>query len=199
MLIGGGILLGVLIWNWQTTQAQTDAGTDAGANTDWMQALIESMGGAVQTVQNIGDNMTPYLIAKNLPGNAAYVEKIAQVESANGIPSGMLVRLAWQESRFRQDIISGATVSSAGAKGMFQLMPIHWKYVDPTNWRASADYAGAELARLYRVFGSWAQALAAYNWGEGNLKKYGLASAPRETRNYYNEILADIGQGVTVA
>lgn len=201
ILIGGGILIGVLLWQWQTAQAQdAEAGGVIGTDSpDWIQQIIDQFNSAAATVKNVGDSMTPYMIAKNMPGNAAYVAKITAVELANGIPAGMLVRLAWQESRFRDDIISGRVVSSAGAKGMFQLMPIHWKYVNPIDWEASADYAGAELARLYRVFGTWSQALAAYNWGEGNLKKYGIAAAPAETRNYYNQILADIGQGVTVA
>jgi len=40
--------------------------------------------------------------------------------------------------------------------------------------------------------------LAAYNWGQGNLSKHGLAKAPRETRDYYQSILADIGLKVGV-
>lgn len=46
---------------------------------------------------------------------------------------------------------------------------------------------------LYRQTGDWAQALAAYNWGIGNVRRKGLAAAPAETRNYYAGILADIG------
>lgn len=115
------------------------------------------------------------------------------------LPEDLLVRLAWQESRFRNDIITGQKVSSAGAKGMFQLMPVHWPYVDPTDWQASANYAAQMLRRLYNRFGTWALALAAYNWGEGNLARKGIAAAPLETRNYYNQILADIGQEVAFA
>lgn len=172
--------------------------TDAGSSIlNEIGAAAEYVGGLIK----IGvAEMTPFSIAINQAGNAAYVARIRAVEASEDIPPDMLVRLAYQESRFRDDIITGRTVSSAGAKGMFQFMPLHWKYVDPTDWQASADYAGAELRRLYRAFGTWALALAAYNWGEGNLKKYGITSAPRETRNYYTQILADIGQpGVTYA
>ena len=95
-------------------------------------------------------------------------------------------------------VIEGRKVSSAGAKGMWQLMPIHWRFVDPLDWQASANYAGDMLVRLYNRFGTWALALAAYNWGEGNLSKNGIGAAPAETRNYYAQILGDIGQQVIV-
>lgn len=150
-------------------------------------------------VGGLVNSLTPFYLSKMLPANAGYVSYIEAVEKKYNMPSGLLVRLAWQECRFRNDIITGSVVSSAGAKGMFQLMPIHWAYVDPTDWQTSADYAGNMLARLYNRFGTWALALAAYNWGEGNLSKKGIIAAPTETKNYYNQILADVGQPVILA
>lgn len=195
-----GAAVGAALYVWFKNQqpppaspVQPDTGSEPEPTIfDSITSGAESAGEFIQA----GFNTMGFTLAKNLPGNAAYVERCREVEQQRGIPADMLVRLAYQESRFRNDIITGAVVSSAGAKGMFQLMPIHWKYVDPVDWYAAADYAGGELARLYRRFGTWALALAAYNWGEGNLQKYGIASAPTETRNYYNQILADIGLGV---
>jgi soluble lytic murein transglycosylase-like protein len=129
---------------------------------------------------------------------AQYAGAIADAETAYGLPAGLLERLLWQESRYRADIISGAVSSSAGAKGIAQFMPATAvQYgVDPLDPFAAIDGAGRYLRDLYRQFGNWTEALAAYNWGPGNVRRKGLAAAPAETRNYYTGILADVGQGV---
>lgn len=92
-------------------------------------------------------------------------------------------------------------VSKAGARGVMQLMPGTMK--DPgfgvtpmrddseaENRRAGRDYLDA----MYRKYGDEATALAAYNWGPGNvdkwLKKGGdPAKLPAETKKYIGNIL----------
>lgn len=126
---------------------------------------------------------------------AKYAGKIAAAEAAYGIPDGMLARLLYQECRWRQDIISGRTKSPVGAIGIAQFMPDtarEWG-VDPYDTDSSIDGAGRYLRWLRRQVSSWAEALAAYNWGIGNIKKKGIAAAPRETRTYYTSILKDTG------
>lgn len=149
-------------------------------------------------------NSTPSpLIQKTtwaLPASAApYFSDIKYAEYLNGIPSGLLGRLLYQESRFRPDIISGATKSSAGAVGIAQIVQRWHPDVDPTDPKASISYAGRYLAKLKKQFGDWQTALAAYNWGWGNVSKaqqeYGaawLSYAPTETQNYVSQIWGDI-------
>lgn len=135
-----------------------------------------------------------------LPSSAApYISEIQYAEYLNGIPSGLLGRLLYQESRFRTDIISGDTKSSAGAVGIAQIVPRWHPDVDPTDPKASISYAGRYLAKLKKHFGSWETALAAYNWGWGNVtnakQEYGsnwLSHAPTETQNYVSQIWGDI-------
>lgn len=126
---------------------------------------------------------------------AAYAPLLAAAEVRHKIPSGMLARLAWQESRFRADIISGKTVSSAGAMGIMQIVPKWHPGVDPLNPASAINYAGGYLASLYRQFGRWDYALKAYNWGPGNVQSWlrGQKSEPTETRLYSSQILSDIG------
>lgn len=131
-----------------------------------------------------------------------YVKLIRTEESYWDMPRNLLARLLYQESRYRPDIITGAVRSSQGAVGIAQFMPESISGVplaialDPFK----AIPAAAEMIiRLHDRFGTWAQALAAYNWGEGNLSNFGLASAPTETQNYYTQILADIGVSTTAA
>ena len=120
---------------------------------------------------------------------AAYYETIESIGAKYGLPANMLARVAYQESRFNPDALN----KSSGAAGMFQIVPRWHPNARPYDWQAAAEYAANYLAQLYRQLGSWSRALAGYNWGQANVKKYGLDSAPRETDAYYKQILADIG------
>lgn len=134
---------------------------------------------------------------------APYVGDLLAAEAANGIPPYLLARLAWQESRFREDIVSGKTKSSAGAVGIMQIVPKWHPDVNPYDAKASIAYAGKYLKSLYNQFGTWELALKAYNWGQGNVKKWlaGQAVQPTETKNYSAQILADVRKttGINVA
>lgn len=130
------------------------------------------------------------------PASAApYLRAIAQAEDANGIPRNMLARLLYQESRFRPEIINGTVRSSAGAIGIAQFMPATAGElgIDPRDPAQAIPAAGRYLAQLYRRFGNWSEALAAYNWGQGNVARKGLGAAPAETRSYFSSILSDLG------
>lgn len=92
-------------------------------------------------------------------------------------------------------------VSKAGARGVMQLMPGTMK--DPgfgvtpmrddseaENRRAGRDYLDA----MFRKYGDEATALAAYNWGPGNVDKWlskggDPAKLPAETKKYIGNIL----------
>lgn len=83
-------------------------------------------------------------------------------------------------------------VSPVGAMGMAQLMPGTAKELgvkDPfnplENLMGGAKYLGQQL----KTFKDPAKALAAYNWGPGNVQKKGMAKAPKETRDYVSKIL----------
>ncbi len=128
-----------------------------------------------------------------------YLSDIIEAEYKNGMPSYLLARLLYQESRYRADIISGDTKSSAGAVGIAQIVPRWHPNVDPLNASASIAYAGQYLTSLKNRFGDWKTALAAYNWGQGNvnnaMKEHGykwLEHAPTETQNYVSQIWGDI-------
>tara|TARA_R110001583_G_scaffold4770_1_gene27079 strand:- start:1567 stop:2055 length:489 start_codon:yes stop_codon:yes gene_type:complete len=128
-----------------------------------------------------------------------YLDDIIKAEYLNGMPRYLLARLLYQESRYRWDIISGETKSSAGAVGIAQIVPKWHPNVNPLNVSESIHYAAKYLTKLKNQFGDWETALAAYNWGMGNvnnaMKSNGykwLASAPTETQNYVSEIWGDV-------
>lgn len=103
-------------------------------------------------------------------------------------------------------------VSSTKATGMWQFMPATGRDFDlkqnifrddrrdvMASTRAALDYLG----RLYKMFGDWHVALAAYNWGPGNVQKaiarnqrqglptdYASLKLPDETRYYVPKLQA---------
>lgn len=116
------------------------------------------------------------------------------------LPPGLLEAVAYRESRFREDIIDGRVRSTAGAVGILQIVP-RWHpelgeagALDPIR---AVPYAARYLRSLFVTFGSWKLALAAYNWGQGNLSKAdpskGAAAWPDETRIYVAEIAGNAG------
>jgi soluble lytic murein transglycosylase-like protein len=125
-----------------------------------------------------------------------YLSTIEETELKFGIPNSILYRLLYQESHFRPDIISGQTSSTTGALGIAQFMPATAAElgVNPLDAFASIRAAGRYLASLYNRFGDWGLALAAYNWGQGNVSKAVAAGKtlydyPSETRAYVVAIL----------
>jgi soluble lytic murein transglycosylase-like protein len=161
----------------------------AAVKPDELPALLQQFGAAIaSSVDRVSRLFTP-------PASAApYVETIAAAEQRYGLPQSLLARVLYQESRYRPDIIQGRTRSSAGAVGIAQFMPATARDlgVDPLNPTSAIDGAGKYLRQLYDALGSWEKALAAYNWGVGNVTRKGMPAAPTETQNYIREILADV-------
>lgn len=131
-------------------------------------------------------------------GSTPYRDIISDSADRFGVPVLVLAWLLWKESRYNPAIISGAKVSRVGAMGIAQFMPAtaveelgsQGAALDPS---IAIPGAARYLAKLYRATGSWTGALAAYNWGVGNVKRKGLAAAPPETTDYYTTILAKAG------
>ncbi len=133
----------------------------------------------------------------NLPASASpFLNWIADATANNHLPSKLLARVLYQESRFRKDIINGDTKSSAGAVGIAQIVPRWHPDVNPLDPKESIFYAAKYLRKLYNRFGNWRDALAAYNWGQGNLSRFKsgeFKNMPRETMDYVMEIARDVG------
>lgn len=93
-------------------------------------------------------------------------------------------------------------VSSAGAKGIMQLMPYECKefgvtdpYDPEQNIMASAKLLAAHLKKFN---GDFTLAAAAYNAGSGAVKKYGGVPPYSETQNYVKKINKYMKEGVSV-
>lgn len=148
-----------------------------------------------ETVSDFVESIMPTWSNTRIPEK--YRSAVIAAEVNHGLPDGMLGRLLYQESRYRDDIITGQTKSPAGAVGIAQFMPATAREmgINPLDPYQAIDAAARYLAKLYRATGSWDKALASYNWGIGNVTRKGLDRAPTETRNYFTQILADLGLG----
>jgi soluble lytic murein transglycosylase-like protein len=151
--------------------------------------------------QAIGDTVTATLSGwQTVEQGPVWVPVINTTEQQLGIPTNLLARMAYEESRFRPDVIDGTTPSSAGALGILQLMPQYFNTVTVPRPFSQADtvnqisQAGAQLVFLFNQFGDWTLAVAGYNAGAGTVSQFlaGSRSLPAETQNYVSQILADV-------
>lgn len=127
------------------------------------------------------------------PASAPYIDAIHTAEVRHGLPHNLLARLIDQESDFNPN-----ARNASGATGIAQIIP-RFHDVDATDPFASIDYAAGYLRQLHDQFGTWEQALAAYDWGPGNLKNaiarsggFYIATLPTETQNYVRDIAGDV-------
>jgi membrane-bound lytic murein transglycosylase D len=148
----------------------------------------------------------PEYVQRMTERGGRYLFHIMEEVDKRGLPSELAL-LPFIESAFNPE-----AMSSARASGMWQFMPATGRHFDLTqnvfrddrrsvldSTRAALDY----LTRLHGMFGDWHLALAAYNWGEGNVQRavranqrsgrsadYVSLRMPLETRDYVPKLQA---------
>jgi soluble lytic murein transglycosylase-like protein len=110
--------------------------------------------------------------------------QIIQQANAQGVPSSIALGVAQQESGFNPN-----AVGSAGELGTFQLMPQYFPGAEDPDSNISMGVG--YLAQLYKEFGDWGTALAAYNWGPGNVSSG--KPWPNVVWNYVQSVLGIAG------
>ncbi|CAH0262990.1 Membrane-bound lytic murein transglycosylase D [Massilia sp. Bi118] len=150
----------------------------------------------------------PEYLARTSGRASLYLYHVVQELEKRGMPTELAL-LPVIESAFNPQALS-----TADASGLWQFVPGTGKdfnlkqnmFKDERRGvLASTDAALTYLQRLYTMFGDWQLALAAYNWGEGNVQKAiqknraagkptdfeSLAELmPAETRNYVPKLQA---------
>ena len=148
----------------------------------------------------------PEYVQRMAERGGRYLFHIVEEVQKRGLPSELAL-LPFIESAFNPQ-----AMSSARASGMWQFMPATGRdfalrqnvFRDDrrdvlASTRAALDY----LTRLHGMFGDWHLALAAYNWGEGNVQRairsnrqagraadYSSLKMPAETRDYVPKLQA---------
>jgi membrane-bound lytic murein transglycosylase D len=136
-----------------------------------------------------------------------YKAMIQRVMAEEGVPQD-LIYLAVAESGFQPRALNGRS----GAGGMWQFMP-HGNYGLERNTYVDERFDPEKSTRAYARYmkfnydqlGDWYLAMAAYDWGAGNVQRavqktgyadfwelYRRNNLPGETKNYVPEILAAI-------
>jgi hypothetical protein len=115
-----------------------------------------------------------------------YRAEAARIAEQEGIDPDLFLRLVQQESSFRPN-----AVSPAGAIGLAQLMPGTARDlgVDPSDPIQNLTGGARYLRQQMDTFQDPQLALAAYNAGPGNVRKYGGIPPFQETQNYVSRVL----------
>ncbi len=147
-------------------------------------------------------------LLRSLERAGKYKEMISKDLSEEGVPQD-LIYLAVMESGFQPQALN----AHSGAGGMWQFMPFAGSYgLTRNGWlderfdpeKSSIAYA-KYMKSLYDQFGDWYLAMAAYDWGPGNIQRsvmrtgyadfwelYRRNELPQETKNYVPGIIAAI-------
>ena len=116
-------------------------------------------------------------------------ESIVKHSIEMNVDPALALSIAKKESGFRHEL-----KSPYGAVGVFQLLPSTANklgfnpYYLNENIKAGLTY----YKMMYKMFGSTELALAAYNAGPGNVKRYGNTIPPyKETRRFVSVIMSE--------
>ena len=144
-------------------------------------------------------------IIASLDRAGRYKDMIERILKEEGVPQDLIYQ-AVAESGFRPQAIN----PKSGAGGMWQFMPYGVYGLERNGWyderfdpeKATRAYA-REMKKAYEQLGDWYLAMAAYDWGAGNVQRavqrtgyadfwelYRRNNLPTETKNYVPIILA---------
>jgi LysM repeat protein len=132
-------------------------------------------------------NAPPYATPERVSSST-----ISEIAAAHGVPASLASAIGWQESGFNNDM-----VSSANARGVMQILPGTWSWINsnlataPLNPSSASDNVHAGVLYLGQLLhdtgGDIPTAVAAYYQGLESVRRVGMLP---DTREYVNSVLA---------
>lgn len=128
----------------------------------------------------------PLQVKAEAVSNLTIKQLIVKHSMEMGLDPALALSIAKKESGFCHN-----KKSRYGAIGVFQLMPNTAKRMGYNPYHLNDNIKGgiAYYKKMYQMFGSMELALAAYNAGPGNVKKYNGIPPFKETRNFVSSIM----------
>ena len=120
--------------------------------------------------------------------------QVGRIAAANGVPASLAAAIAWQESGFNNDL-----VSSADARGVMQILPGTWQWIQqsldtggpPLAPASASDNVRGGVLMLHSLLsatgGDPAMAAAGYFQGLPSVQQHGMYP---DTQQYVNSVLA---------
>jgi N-acetylmuramoyl-L-alanine amidase len=173
----------------------TGSGSGSGSTVDVSMSSSTASDSNAATSQPVGGS------AQGVPTDPPYptpervtASEVGSVAAANGVPSSLADAIAWQESGFNNDL-----VSSADARGVMQILPGTWEWIQhsldtggpPLAPASAADNVRGGVLLLHSLLsstgGAEAMAAAGYYQGLPSVEQNGVYPS---TQSYVNSVLA---------
>jgi N-acetylmuramoyl-L-alanine amidase len=158
-------------------------------------AVVSSSSSSAAVSQPVGT------VAEGTPTDPPYptpervtAPQVGSIAAANGVPASLADAIAWQESGFNNDL-----VSSADARGVMQILPGTWQWIQnsldtggpPLAPASAADNVRGGVLMLHSLLnatgGDPAMAAAGYYQGLPSVQQHGLYP---DTQKYVQSVLA---------
>ena len=130
----------------------------------------------------------PMVVNAEAVSQVTIKELIVKHSMEMGVDPALALSIAKKESNFSQN-----RKSRYGAVGVFQLMPRTAKKLGYNPYSLNENIKGGltYYKQMYKMFGSTELALAAYNAGPGNVKKYNGIPPFKETKTFVSSIMSN--------
>jgi soluble lytic murein transglycosylase-like protein len=180
-----GVSVGQLAWmNGLDADAPLLAGTPLKLPTSAPQAEVAP---APSPEPQVVPDAAPHPVPASLTA-----PQIGEVASGHGVSPSLAAAVAWQESGFQNGV-----VSSANARGVMQILPGTWSWIQqrlagrPLDPDSAVDNVAAGVLYLRQLMadsrGDEAAAVAAYYQGAGSVRQLGLLP---DTQRYVANVMA---------
>jgi len=162
------------------------------SNLRQLESLQRTVAQKSHIIDKYYSTQQPSLLKPGQTGRSEIDQMIDQVAKKVSLAPELIHSVVAAESAYNP-----AAISPVGAQGLMQLMPETAKELgvqDSFNPQQNLLGGSKYLKQLLDKYdGDLDSALAAYNWGQGNVDRHGLERMPTETRNYLAKIKSQIG------